>query len=64
MKTSRIFGMVVLAAVWLWLAWAVLATGFNLKNILIVAMTAVIIFVPLYKKYFASDQNNKNDNRR
>lgn len=38
--------------VWLYLAWLLLsAGGVNLKNLLILAMTAIIIFVPLFKKY-------------
>lgn len=44
--------MVVLGLVFVWLAWGTFASpgGFNLKNILIVAMAGIIIFVPLYKK--------------
>lgn len=53
MSTSRLIGIAVLALVWLWLAWFMLKhAGFNLYNILLVAMTGIIIFVPLYKKYF------------
>lgn len=53
MSISKIIGISVLAVLWLWLAWMLIAAGgFNLKNLLIVAMTGIIIFVPLYKKYF------------
>jgi len=55
MKTSAIIGLCLLAAVWLWLAWLLLtAGGVNLRNLLVLAMSAIIIFVPLYKK-FAKD---------
>ncbi len=53
MEVSKIIGTVVLAIIWIWLVWLLLtAGGLNLKNLLIAAMTGVIIFVPLYKKYF------------
>ncbi len=52
MKTSIIIGLSLLLMVWLWLAWLLLSTsGVNLKNMLLLAMTAIIIFVPLFKKY-------------
>lgn len=61
MKTSSIIGTVILALVWGWLAWGLLsAGGVNLKNILILAMTGIIIFVPLYKKYFRSPTGGRN----
>lgn len=58
MKASVTIGMALLAAVWIWLVWILLsAGGFTLKNIIIVVMTAIIIFVPLWKKYFKGPQN-------
>ena len=52
MKKSVIIGISLLLMVWLYLAWLLLSTGgVNLKNLLILAMTAIIIFVPLFKKY-------------
>lgn len=52
MKTSVIIGLSLLLTVWLWLAWLLLtSSGVNLKNLLLLAMTAIIIFVPLLKKY-------------
>lgn len=52
MKTSVIIGLSLLLMVWLWLAWLLLSSsGVNLKNLLLLAMTAIIIFVPLLKKY-------------
>lgn len=60
MKTSAIIGLSLLLAVWLWLAWLLLsAGGVNLKNLLILAMTAIIIFVPLWKKYYKGPENKK-----
>lgn len=52
MKTTAIIGLSLLALIWLWLAWMLLtAGGVNLRNILVLAMSAIIIFVPLYKKF-------------
>lgn len=53
MKPTRIAGLALLAILWVWLSVGLLtsADGFNLKNILIAAMSGIIIFVPLYKKY-------------
>ncbi len=58
MKPTRIAGVAVLALLWVWLCVGLLtsAGGFNLKNILIAAMSGIIIFVPLYKKYFGAEK--------
>ena len=58
MKPTRIAGLFVLALLWVWLSVGLLtsADGFNLKNILIATMSGIIIFVPLYKKYFRGDK--------
>ncbi|MBD5196594.1 MAG: hypothetical protein K2G53_08570 [Muribaculaceae bacterium] len=53
MGIVKTIGFSILAIIWLWLVWMLMsAGGVNLKNILIAAMTGIIIFVPLYKKYF------------
>lgn len=59
MKPTRIAGLAILALLWGWLCVGLLtsAEGFNLKNILIAAMSGIIIFVPLYKKYFRGDKH-------
>lgn len=60
MKTSAIIGTSILLMVWMWLAYMLLAfSGVNLKNLILLAMTAIIIFVPLYRKYFASKKKDK-----
>lgn len=41
----------ILSVLWIWLAWGVLSANFTLLNILIVAMTWIIVFVPLWKKF-------------
>lgn len=58
MKPARIAGLALLALLWIWMCAGMLtsADGFNLKNILIAAMSGIIIFVPLYKKYFKNDK--------
>lgn len=58
MKPARIAGLALLALLWIWMCAGLLtsADGFNLKNILIAAMSGIIIFVPLYRKYFKGDK--------
>ncbi|MDE6479534.1 MAG: hypothetical protein K2L45_04625 [Muribaculaceae bacterium] len=58
MRPTRIAGLAILALLWVWLSVGLLtsADGFNLKNILIAAMSGIIIFVPLYKKYVRGDK--------
>lgn len=58
MKPARIAGIILLALIWIWLSAGLLtsADGFNLKNILIALMSGIIIFVPLYKKYFRGEK--------
>ena len=58
MSAIKYIGVTLLFLVWAWLSWSILAlSGINLKNLLIVTMSAIIIFVPLYKKYFAKKEN-------
>lgn len=54
MNSSRIIGVIVLALVWCWLVWAMLTTagGFTAKNVFLIVASGIIIFVPLWKKYF------------
>ncbi|MBD5206729.1 MAG: hypothetical protein HDS79_00430 [Bacteroidales bacterium] len=54
----------VLALVWGWLGWGFLsAKGITLFNLLILAMTGIIIFVPLYKRYIRNDSPTKGQER-
>lgn len=62
MNGSRIAGFVVLALVWGWLVWALLLRGggFSGKNVFLIVASGIIIFVPLWKKYFrASDKRHE-----
>lgn len=60
MKTSVIIGLSVLLTVWLWLAWMLLSSGgVTLRNLLILGMSGIIIFVPLFKKYVSEAKNKK-----
>lgn len=60
MKTSALIGLSILLIVWMWLAWLLLSTGgVNLRNILILAMSGIIVFVPLWKRYFKKSDNNE-----
>lgn len=57
MNAVKIAGFSLLALMWLWLSWSLLslAGGFNLKNLLLIAASGIIIFVPLWKKYIRKD---------
>lgn len=60
--TIAYIGLGVLAVIWIWLAWGIFSTkGFNLYNLLVVAMAGIIIFVPVYKKYFKVTSSKKDD---
>ena len=54
MNIGKYVGIAVLALLWFWLSWMLLSAekGFNLKNLFIVIASGIIIFVPLWKKYF------------
>lgn len=56
MNGTKIIGLIVLAAVWIWLCVMLFQTGgINLKNILVAAGSCIIIFVPIWKKYKKDD---------
>lgn len=56
MLKGKYFGMGLLAAVWLWLViFIFLRAGVTLINIFWVVISGIIVFVPLYKKYFRKD---------
>ena len=63
MTKGKIAGLLLLAAVWLWLCSELIrfGGGFTLKNLLIIAMTGIVIFVPLWKRYVAPD--NRSDRK-
>lgn len=63
MKGIRIAGFIFLGLLWIWLSQYLLRfDGINLKNLLLVAMTGIIILVPLYRKYI--DPANKDNNKK
>ncbi|MDE5975556.1 MAG: hypothetical protein K2M10_08215 [Muribaculaceae bacterium] len=57
MNKLKIAGLILLFLLWFWLSRAVIINGggFTLKNILVVTASAIIIFVPLWKKYYRND---------
>ncbi|MGM9816465.1 MAG: hypothetical protein ACI304_05350 [Lepagella sp.] len=60
MKKSTLFGFIVLALVYIWMAWLILSkSSVTLYNILLIAMAGVIIFVPLYRKYIVKEDKNR-----
>lgn len=60
MSKVRIGGLLLLAGVWLWLCWELvrLGGGITLKNLLIIAMTGIVIFVPLWKRYVSPEKKS------
>ncbi|MDE6423600.1 MAG: hypothetical protein K2K95_09335 [Muribaculaceae bacterium] len=57
MNVVRYAGLILLIIIWLWLSWSLLslAGGFTFKNIFLIVASAIIIFVPLWKKYNGAD---------
>ncbi|MBD5299252.1 MAG: hypothetical protein HDS22_04680 [Bacteroides sp.] len=57
----KIAGLVLLGLVWIWLCRGLLNAGggFTLKNLFLIAASGIIIFVPLWKKYFAKTDSKK-----
>lgn len=61
MNVVKIAGLLLLVLVWLWLCWSLisLAGGWTLKNIFLIIASAIIIFVPIWKKYSGADNAGK-----
>lgn len=61
MNIVKIVGLIILALVWVWLCQALITRGggLTLKNLMIIGASGIIIFVPLWKKYFRQDNNKK-----
>lgn len=53
MKGAKYFGISVILLLWLWLVvFILLRSRITLLTIIWIAISGVLIFVPLYKKYF------------
>lgn len=60
MKIIRYVGLGVLVIAWIWLCSVLLSSGgVTLKNLFLTVASGIIIFVPLWRKYF-SDQEKGN----
>lgn len=60
MKASSLIGLSILVIIWLYLARLLLINGgINLKNLLILALSGIIVFVPLFRRYFSGDPKDK-----
>lgn len=59
MNAVKIAGMMLLALVWLWLCWSLIALGggFTMKNVFLIVASGIIVFVPLWKIYIRHDNN-------
>lgn len=54
MNAVKIAGCSLLVVIWVWLCHALIvgAGGFTFRNIFLIITSGIIIFVPLWKKYF------------
>ena len=61
MKTSVIIRFIILGLLWLLLVWMMVASTkeFTPYMAFVIVASAVIIFVPVYKKYVKNDKNRK-----
>ena len=52
MSSIKKLGLVAIVILWLGLSWLVIDLGgFNLKNLIVVIMSGIIVFTPLWNKY-------------
>ncbi len=58
MKLSAKIGFTILVILWIWLAWGVLSAGITLYNLLIVAISGIIILVPMWRKWNKPKNNS------
>lgn len=58
MKLSAKIGFTLLVILWIWLAWGVLSAGITLYNLLIVAISGIIILVPMWRKWNKPKNNS------
>ena len=58
MGAGKAIGFGFLALLWVWLCVMLIRTagGFTLKNLILICFSGIIIFVPLWKKYFRSNR--------
>lgn len=54
MSIGKAIGFGVLAILWIWLCKTLLVSGggFTFKNVFLIVASGIIIFVPLWKRYF------------
>ena len=59
MGIGKIIGFSLIAILWFWLCTMLIksAGGFNFKNVFLIVASGIIIFVPLWKKYYRSTKN-------
>ncbi|MDE5750372.1 MAG: hypothetical protein K2H87_06355 [Duncaniella sp.] len=60
MTTSTWIRFLFIAALWLFLVWLVVVSGpFTLWTLFMITVSAIVVWVPLYKKYIRNDSGNK-----
>lgn len=66
MNLTRNIGIAILAILWIWLVRALFTQGggFTAKNVFIAIASAIIIFVPLYKKYVSVKKSEDHERHR
>ena len=64
LSPAVIFRLVCVTLLWVALAYLVLKTArMNFFTLFALIASGVVVFVPLYKKYFRNDGNNRPDTR-
>ena len=58
MNFGKALGFSLLAILWVWLCVTLIVStgGFTFKNLFLIVASGIIIFVPLWKKYFRRNQ--------
>ena len=60
MKTSLVIRFICIAALWLILCYLMLqGRGLNFYTLFVIIASGIIVFLPLYKKYFKSNDETK-----
>ena len=60
MGIGKAIGFGLITVLWIWLVVTLIISGggFTFKNLFLIIASGIIIFVPLWKRYFRPDGNN------
>lgn len=65
LKNTDLFRLACITILWVLICWLLVATQpFSLKVAFVIGASAIIVFVPLYKKYFRTkDEHNSHNSK-